>query len=70
MSNLLLGDDATLLSQFLLKTSVYALWYSTLFWLPVRAFCDLIDRWRSAAGHTDAAAEAAYRVGMNVLPPM
>ncbi len=70
MSDLLLGDDTTLLSPVLLKTGVYALWYATLFWLPVRAFCDLFDRRRAAGGHDETAVETGYRVGMNVLPPM
>ena len=70
MSDLLRGDDTTLLSLTLLKTSVYALWYSTLFWLPVRGLCALSDRWRGVGMYGKAVAEPAYRVGMNVLPPM
>ena len=70
MSNLLLGADTSLLSITLLKTSVFAVWYATLFWLPVRGVCAVIDRRRGMAMYVKRAAEPGYRVGLDVLPPM
>ena len=56
---------------------VWILFYSTLFWLPVRGLAALVDHCR---GHGDAdceqvvrvpaVGEPGYCIGMHILPPM
>ena len=70
MSNLLLLGDATILSLAVDRTIVYALWYSALFWLPVRGIAAMIDCRRALGVWDDMTAEPGYCVGMDVLPPM
>ena len=72
MSQLL--DDGMFLSLPLDTTIVYALFYSTLFWLPVRGAAAMIDYWKSGEDMVpEMLAEpepCGYRVGMKVLPPL
>ncbi len=69
MSYLMLLAD-TMVSFPLEKTLVYTLWYSALFWLPVRLVCAMIDRHRVIIGPIVVGDTAGYCVGMNVEPPM
>ncbi len=68
MSYLMLLAD-TMVSFPLEKTLVFTLWYSALFWLPVRLVCAMIDRHR-VIGPIVVGDTAGYCVGMNVEPPM
>ncbi len=65
---MLLGD--TMVSFPLEKTLVFTLWYSALFWLPVRLVCAMIDRHRVITGPMVVGDTAGYCVGMSVEPPM
>ena len=68
---MLVGD--TMVSFPLEKTLVYTLWYATLFWLPVRLICGLIDRHRiltAYAGPVAIGATSGYAIGMPIEPPM
>ena len=72
MSQLL--DDGMFFSLPLDTTIVYALFYSALFWLPVRGAAAMIDYWKSGEDmEPEMLTEAqpcGYRVGMKVLPPL
>ncbi len=72
MSDLMfLGD--TMVSFPLEKTLVYTLWYSALFWLPVRLICGLIDRHRIISHYDGPIAvcdTSGYAIGMPIEPPM
>ncbi len=70
MSDLLLLGDATIFSLAMERTIVYAVWYSALFWLPVRGIAAMIDSRRGLGFYDEAAVEPGYCIGMNVLPPM
>ncbi len=76
MSDLLLFGDTTIFSLATERTIVYALWYSTLFWLPVRGIAAMIDCRRGVGvgvgvGVCDEAmSDPGYRIGMDILPPM
>ena len=67
---MLVGD--TMVSFPLEKTLVNTLWYATLFWLPVRLICGLIDRHRiiTAYAGTIAAGNPGYAIGIPIEPPM
>ncbi len=67
---LLLGDATTMLSLSLERTIIYGLWYSALFWLPIRGIAAMIDSRRGLAFYDEAAVDPGYCIGMNVLPPM
>lgn len=73
MGHLMLVGETLIFSLPLEKTLVYAIWYSALFWLPVRLVCALIDRHR-AITHFDEpmviGESSGYRIGMDVEPPM
>ncbi len=72
MSYLMLVGD-TMVSFPLEKTLVYTLWYATLFWLPVRLICGLIDRRRiitAYAGPVAIGATSGYAIGLPIEPPM
>ena len=69
--SLLLG--ANFLALPIEQTMVWALFYSTLFWLPVRGVAAAIDRCRDrhVLTHLDEefAPQPCYHIGMKVLPP-
>ncbi len=69
--SLLLGDG--FLALPIEQTMVWALFYSTLFWLPARGVAAVVDRCR---GHfyvigpeEDPTTEPCYGIGMRILPP-
>lgn len=72
--SLLLGDG--LLVQPIEQTMVWAVFYATLFWLPVRGVAAAIDR-RSQGAHAyearhrdrPAPHRPIYHLGMKILPP-
>ncbi len=72
----LLMSDLSILSMSLERTIVYALWYSTLFWLPIRGAAAMIDHFnpchRRLAAQEPATATAggSYCIGKEILPPM
>ncbi len=73
MSYMMLLGDTTIFSLPLEKTLVYAMWYATLFWLPVRLICGLIDRHRiitAYAGPIAVGDTAGYAIGLPIEPPM
>ena len=74
MSDLLLFGDVTHLSLYLERTLALAVWYSVLFWLPVRVIAAMIDRRRGVDVGVgvchEAMADPAYRIGMDIVPPM
>ncbi len=70
MSDLLLLGDATIFSLAMERTIVYAVWYSALFWLPVRGIAAMIDYRRALGVCEEVTADPAYRIGMDVVPPM
>ena len=68
---MLLGD--TIVSFPLETTLFYTLWYATLFWLPARLICGLIDRHRiitAYAGPLAVGNTSGYAIGMPIEPPM
>jgi hypothetical protein len=70
--SLLLG--ASVLALPVEQTMVWALFYSTLFWLPVRGVAAAIDRCRDHRHmfvelDEEAAPQPCYHIGMKVLPP-
>ena len=67
---MLVGD--TMVSFPLEKTLVYTLWYATLFWLPVRLICGLIDHHRIITGHAGpiVVGNTGYAIGIPIEPPM
>ena len=72
MSDLLLLGDVTNFSLHLERTFALAVWYSALFWLPVRAIAAMIDS-RNGIGarrYHHAMADPGYRIGMDIVPPM
>ena len=73
MSQLLVGDVMIFSIPVDEKTLVFTLWYSALFWLPVRLICGLIDRHRLITqyeGPVLVVEDSGYRIGMDVEPPM
>ncbi|MCZ6755393.1 MAG: hypothetical protein O7E49_08785 [Gemmatimonadetes bacterium] len=71
----LLMSDLSSLSMSLEQTIVYALWYSTLFWLPIRGAAAMIDHFnpcyrRLAAPELATTAADNYCIGKEILPPM
>ena len=56
------------------RTLVFALWYATLLWLPVRGVAAAIDHFRGVHPHHIPVGAHhsgdAYGIGMEVLPPM
>jgi hypothetical protein len=57
------------------QTIVWALFYSTLFWLPVRGVAAVVDRCRGRylqldLLEDDAAPEPVYHLGKSILPPL
>ncbi len=70
MTHLLLTSDLNFLALSIEKTIIFAIWYSTLFWLPVRFLAAVIDRRRAVAFQNEAVPDVGYRIGMDVLPPM
>ena len=72
----LLMSDLSSLSMPLERTIIYALWYSTLFWLPIRGAAAMIDHFnpchRRLAPQELSTATAAdsYCIGKEILPPM
>lgn len=69
---LILGDSFVILPME--QTFIWVLFYSTLFWLPVRGVAALFDHMtgRRHIGELDeeAQAEPAYHLGMKILPPL
>jgi hypothetical protein len=71
--SLLFGDGFVILP--IEQTLIWALFYSTLFWLPARGAAAVIDRCRG--GHSyfyvdpeeEEAVQPVYHIGMKVLPP-
>ncbi len=68
-------SDLSILSLSLERTIVYALWYATLLWLPVRGAAALIDHRNGRhqqldVRHQMATANESYCIGMNILPPL
>lgn len=73
MSHLMLFGDTMIFSLPLERTLVYAMWYATMFWLPVRLICAMIDRRRIITdydGPLVVGESSGYRIGMDVEPPM
>ena len=70
MSHLLLTSDLNFIALPLAKTMVFALWYSALFWLPIRFLAARIDRRRAITIQHAAVTDFGYRIGMDVVPPM
>ncbi len=70
MSHLLLTSDLNLIALPLAKTMVFALWYSTMFWLPIRFLAARIDYRRAITIQDEAVTDIGYRIGMDVVPPM
>ena len=73
MSYIMLFGDTMIFSLPFEKTLVFGMWYATLFWLPVRLICGLIDRHRIITGYdglTPVCDTAGYCIGMPVEPPM
>ena len=74
MSDLLLLGDVTNFSLHLERTIALAVWYSALFWLPVRGIAAMIDRRRGEGVGVgmchEAMAAPGYRIGMDIVPPM
>ncbi len=70
MSHLLLTSDLTFLALPLERTIAYALWYSTMFWLPIRFLAARIDHRRAITIRDEAVTDIGYRIGMDVVPPM
>ena len=71
----LLLSDLSILSLSLERTIVYALWYATLLWLPVRGAAALIDHRNGRhqqldVRHQMVTANEGYCIGMNILPPL
>ncbi len=70
--SLLLGDG--FLALPIEQTMVWALFYSTLFWLPARGVAAVVDRCR---GHyceielveEEPTTEPCYHLGMRIMPP-
>jgi len=70
MSYITLLDDMMNISD---KELVYAMCYATLFWLPGRLICGLIDRHRIITGFTGPITvgdTSGYAIGMEIEPPM
>ena len=70
MSHLLLSSDLSFLPLPLDRTIVYARWYSTMFWLPIRLLAAVIDRRRAITIQHGAVTDIGYRIGMDVVPPL
>ena len=73
MSYMMLLGDTMIFSFPLEKTLAYGMWYATLFWLPTRLVCGLIDRHRIITGYDGPITvgdTAAYGIGMPIEPPM
>ena len=70
MSHLLLSSDLSFLALPLDRTIVYALWYSTILWLPIRLLAAVIDRRRAITIQDEAVTDIGYRIGMDVVPPL
>ena len=70
MSHLLLSSDLSFLAFPLDRTIVYALWYSTILWLPIRLLAAVIDRRRAITIQDEAVTDIGYRIGMDVVPPL
>ncbi len=70
MTHLLLTSDLNFLALSIEKTIIFAIWYSTMFWLPVRFLAAVIDRRRAVAFLNEAIPDVGYRIGMDVEPPM
>ncbi len=70
--SLFLGDGLFFLP--LEQTIIWALFYSTLFWLPARGVAAVVDRCREDDAEVKpqekAAAEPCYHLGMRILPPL
>ena len=70
--SLLLGDGFVYLP--LEQTMIWALFYSTLFWLPARGVAAVVDRRRGQVVELELEEEAAarprYHIGMKILPPL
>ena len=69
--SLLLGDGFVILP--LEQTMIWALFYSTLFWLPARGVAAVVNRRRGEDVELEleeeAAAQPCYHIGMKILPP-
>ncbi|MHC4080141.1 MAG: hypothetical protein ACYS15_08075 [Planctomycetota bacterium] len=69
--SLVLGDGVLVLP--LEQTLVWALFYSTLFWLPARGVAAMVDRCRGHHGEyildDETATGSCYHLGKNILPP-
>lgn len=73
MSYIMLFGDTMIFSVPLERTLVFGMWYATMFWLPVRLICGLIDRHRIITCYATPVAvgdTAGYCIGMPVEPPM
>ncbi len=62
------------LSMPMERTIIYALFYSTLFWLPVRGVAAMLDHWH-ARHHRLTPQELTsgtdhYCIGKEILPPL
>ena len=70
--SLLLGDGFVFLPVE--QTMIWALFYSTLFWLPARGMAAVVDRRRGDsvrhALEEEMAAQPCYHIGMKILPPL
>jgi hypothetical protein len=69
--SLLLGEGFVLLPVE--QTMIWALFYSTLFWLPARGMAAVVDRRRGQVFELDLEEEGArpsYHIGMKILPPI
>ena len=69
--SLLLGDGFVVLP--LEQTLVWAMFYSTLFWLPARGVAAAVDHYKGHHGglalEDEAAGAPCYHIGKNILPP-
>ena len=69
--SLLLGDGFVVLPME--QTLIWALFYSTLLWLPARGVAAVVDRCRGHDGELELEEETTgdpcYHIGMRILPP-